>query len=396
MFENAALPPGPLFQNLRPEASLLPQSGISAIIAHSQGIEGLIPLWLGEGDQPTPDFIVRETQGALAAGETFYTRLAGLPELREAITRYMARSYGGSFRPEQFFVTAGGMQAVQIALRIAAGNGDEVIFPTPAWPNFIGAARIAGAQPVAVPMSFGNAGWTLDLARLAAAVTPQTRAIVIISPSNPSGWTAAREELAAILALARKHGLWIIADEIYGRFTYDAPRAPSFHDVMQPDDRVMFVQTLSKNWSMTGWRVGWLEAPAAFSGMIDNLQLCSASGVAAFMQRGAAAALDGGDAFIAAEIARCKTGRDLICEALEQTGRARFTRPEGAFYLFFAINGIQDSARAALDIASGARVGLAPGAAFGPGGEAFFRLCFARSHESLREASGRLAAWLKQ
>ncbi len=394
MFDNAAPSADPLLRSLRPEAALLPESGISTVVNHSRGKRGLIPLWLGEGDQATPEFIVKAAQDSLAAGETFYTSLAGVPDLREAIARYMTRHYGQPFQGGQFFVTAGGMQAVQIAMRLVSGDGDEVIFPTPIWPNFIGAARITGARPVAVAMRFGNDGWMLDIDQAAAAITPRTRALVIVSPANPSGWTASRDELQALLALARQHGLWIIADEIYGRFVYDGARAPSFHDVMERDDRVMFVQTMSKNWSMTGWRVGWLEAPAQFAGIIENLQLCASSGVATFMQRGAAAALDHGDAFIAAQIARTKQGRDIICDALARTGRARFALPNGAFYLFFGIDGITDSPQAVLNIADEALVGLAPGAAFGPGGEAFFRLCFARGHDDLSEAARRLETWL--
>jgi len=207
---------------------------------------GLIPLWIGEGDLPTPGFIGEAAARSLAAGETFYTYQRGIPELREALARYHERVYGGAADPERFFVTSGGMHAVQIAVRLVAGSGDEVLVPTPAWPNFVGAITVAGARPVSVPLRADASGWHLDLDRLARAVTSATRAVFVNSPANPTGWTASEADLAAILELARSRGLWIVADEIYGRFVYEsAPRvgerAPSFRDVMAPDDRILFV-----------------------------------------------------------------------------------------------------------------------------------------------------------
>jgi aspartate/methionine/tyrosine aminotransferase len=275
--------------DLRAEAFDAPPSGIVDVVNHGRTKPGLIPLWVGEGDLSTPAFITEAATRSLAAGETFYTWQRGIPELREAIARYDARLYGRPGQaptPERFFVTASGMQAVQLAVRMIAGAGDEVLIPTPAWPNIAAAIGVNGARAVDVPMSLGANGVTLDLDRLRAAVTPRTRAIAVNSPSNPSGWTATKEELAAILALAREKDLWIVADEIYGRFVYDGSlRAPSFKDVMDENDRIMFVQTFSKNWAMTGWRMGWLEAPPALAQVIVNLIQYSSSGTPVFAQR---------------------------------------------------------------------------------------------------------------
>jgi aspartate/methionine/tyrosine aminotransferase len=381
---------------LRPEALGAPFSGIVEVANHGRDKPGLIPLWIGEGDMPTPAFISDAATRSLAAGETFYTWQRGIPDLRAALSVYMSRLYGRPLDAERFFVTGSGMQALQIVTRIGAGAGDEVIMPTPAWPNFGAALSVAGATPVGVPLRFGNAGWTLDLDALAAAVTPRTKAIVINSPANPTGWTATRDELVAILALARDRGLWLIADEIYGRFVYEegVSRAPSFHDIMEEDDRILFVQTFSKNWCMTGWRIGWIEAPPALGDVIENLVQYATSGVPVFVQRAAIAALEQGEGFVAHQIARARRGRDIVCDALAATGRARFVKPDGAFYLFFGIEGERDARKAAIRLVDEANVGLAPGTAFGPEGEGFFRLCFARKHEDLEEASRRIAAWL--
>ncbi|WP_449254791.1 pyridoxal phosphate-dependent aminotransferase [Bosea sp. (in: a-proteobacteria)] len=380
-----------LIPDLRPEAREAPESGIVEVMNYGRLREGLIPLWVGEGDLPTPAFIREAAARSLAAGETFYTWQRGIPELREALARYHERLYGQPFSPERFFVTGSGMQSLQIVVRMIAGPGDELIIPTPAWPNFVAAVSVGGATPVCVPMDYEQGRFTLDLGKLEAAITPRTRAMLINSPSNPTGWTATREEQEALLALSRKHGIWIVADEIYGRFVYDgAARAPSFHDIVAGEDRVIFVQTFSKNWAMTGWRIGWIEAPEAFGQVIENLIQYSTSGSPVFIQRGAVAALDEGEGFIAEQIARAAEGRRIVYEGLKATNRVSLAAPVGAFYQFFSVDGRDDSRALALELVDKANVGLAPGLAFGPGGEKGLRLCFARKASDLAEAVARL------
>jgi aspartate/methionine/tyrosine aminotransferase len=396
----------PILAAIRPEAAAAPESGIVEVFNYGRGRQGLLPLWVGEGDLPTPAFIRDAAKASLDAGETFYTHQRGVPELRAAIAAYMTRHYGApfagaqGFSPERFFVTAGGMHALQIAMRLTCGAGDEAIVPTPAWPNFQGALIAGGARPVEAQMRIVPRGdhtvWTLDIDRIADLVTPRTRAIVINSPANPTGWTATREELAAVLGLARRHGLWIVADEIYGRFVYEGARAPSFHDLIEESDRVLFVQTLSKNWAMTGWRVGWLEAPAELGGTIENLIQYSTSGVAVFMQRAATAAIGQGEAFVAEQKRRAAESRAVLAGRLAQTGRVRFADPDGAFYLFFSVDGEPDTRALALRLVDEAGVGLAPGTAFGAGGAPYLRLCYARDPHDVAEAAARLGRWLSR
>jgi len=385
-----------LVENLRPEARLAPESGIVAVANYGRGREGLIPLWAGEGDLPTPAFISDAVTRALAAGETFYTWQRGLPDLRAALARYHQRYFGRSFADEEFLVTGGGMQAIQLAIQATAGAGDEVIYLSPAWPNFAGAAGVAGARPMAVMLDQSDNGWSCDVGKIEAAVNGRTKAIFVNSPSNPTGWTADLETLKAILDLARRHGLWIIADEIYALFYYGGRRAPSFMDIMEEEDRILFVNTFSKNWAMTGWRIGWLRVHPSLQQVFENLIQYSTSGVAPFMQRGAIAALEEGDGFLMSQIERARQARDLVCGILGETGRARIDAPQGAFYLFFSVDGVEDSRTAAFEIVDKANVGLAPGTAFGQGGEAFFRLCFHRRLDQLEEAATRLAAWIGQ
>jgi aspartate/methionine/tyrosine aminotransferase len=390
--------PSPAVLALRPEAAGAPTSGIVDVFNYGRTRPGLIPLWVGEGDLPTPAFICEAATRSLAAGETFYTYQRGIPELREALARYHERLYRMPSDPERFFVTMGGMHAAQMAVRMVAGPGDEVAIPSPAWPNFAGAITVSGARPVEVPLAFdARAGWRLDLDRLAAAVTPRTRALLINSPANPTGWTATEAELRGILALARARGLWIVADEIYARFVYDEERrrdgrSPSFRDIMAPEDRVMFVQTFSKNWAMTGWRIGWLEAPPALGQVIENLVQYSTSGVQVFSQRAALAALEDGDGFVAEQIRRAAAGRAVVGR-LAEGGRVELPPPAGAFYAFLRVPGAPDDL--AFRLVDEANVGLAPGSAFGAGGAGYLRLCFARKREDLEEAVARIARALE-
>lgn len=385
---------------IRPEAAQAPESGIVTLMEYGHGRAGLIPLWVGEGDLATPAFITEAATRSLAAGETFYTYQRGLPEMREAIAAYMKRHYGRGGPIERYTVTIGGMHAIQLALRLVIGPGDEVIVPSPAWPNGPAAIGIVGAKAVEAPLHLGESGWQLDPARIAEAVTPRTKALLINSPSNPTGWTASLDDLRAIRDIARKHDLWIIADEIYGRFLHDDTRAvngraPSFHDIAGEDEKILYVQTMSKNWAMTGWRIGWIEAPAALAQTIENLLQYSTSGVAVFVQRAAITALNQGEGFFAHQVARAKRGRAIVHDALATVPGLIAPPPVGAFYAYFRAPG-QDGEKLAMRLVDEALVGLAPGGAFGAAGSDCLRLCFARKPEELETAMERLVPVLRK
>lgn len=383
-----------IVSSLSPRALLAPESGIVEVVNYARGRDGLLPLWVGEGDLSTPDFINKAAIEALSGGETFYTYQRGIPELRQALSDYYARHFDVSLPVEHFYVTGSGMQAIQIAVQALTSPGDELVYLTPAWPNIAAALEIAGARSVGVQLTFEGGKWAVDLDRIAAAITPKTRGLFINTPSNPTGWTATKHDLAAILALARKHDLWIMADEIYARYYFAGGRAPSFLDVMEPDDKVMFVNSFSKNWSMTGWRVGWIVAPPQTGQVIENLIQYSTSGVAQFMQRGAVAALNEGDSFVQSNIDKARRSRDILCDALIATNRVETLKPDGALYAFLKIDGVTDTREAAIDIVDKTGVGLAPGAAFGAGGELFLRACFLRDPAQIQMAADRLCDYI--
>ena len=383
-----------ILNSLSPRALAAPESGIVEVVNYARGREGLLPLWVGEGDLPTPDFINRAAMASLNAGETFYTWQRGIPELRQALADYYGRHFGTSLPMEHFYVVGSGMQAIQLSVQAITAPGDEMVYLTPAWPNIAAALEISGARSVGVPLQFEGGKWSLDLGRLEAAITPKTKGLFINTPSNPTGWTATHQDLADILALARKHGLWIMADEIYALYYYAGGRAPSFLDIKEADDKILFVNSFSKNWSMTGWRVGWIVAPAEVGQVIENLVQYSTSGVAQFMQRGAVAALNEGDDFVRSNIAKAARSRDILCDALIATNRVQTLKPDGALYSFLKIDGVSDSRGAAIDIVDKTGVGLAPGTAFGQGGELFLRACFLRDPAQVADAAERLSRYI--
>ncbi|MCB1491468.1 MAG: pyridoxal phosphate-dependent aminotransferase [Rhodobiaceae bacterium] len=385
-----------ILEAIRPEARNAPESRIVDVFNRGRDKAGLVPLWVGEGDLPTPSFISDATTRALTGGETFYTYQRGVPELRQALSDYYRRHFDAAVDPERIIVCGSGMQSIHMAMRITSGPGNTVVLHAPCWPNTPASAELNGAALRFVTMDYGPAGWTLDVGALMDACDDTTSAIFINTPSNPTGWVMPLDDMRALLDFARRRGIWIVADEIYARYVYDGQtRAPSFLDIAEPDDRILFCNSFSKNWAMTGWRVGWLVTPPGLGQVCENLVQYNTSGVPAFLQRGCVAALSSeGDAFVADQIERARTGRTIVMEALGGSNRVDIAAPVGSFYAFFAVHGFDDSHALAIRLIDEANVGLAPGNAFGPGGERFMRLCFCRSADDVRTGVARIVDWI--
>lgn len=385
MTQHRALP------GYRPEAEDLPASKIVEVWELGFDRDDLIPLWVGEGDLPTPDFICEAAVEALRAGETFYTHKRGHPELRRAIADYTRGHYGVDVADDRISVTSAGINAIMLIMQGILGPGDELIAVTPVWPNAACAAQIMGASVVEVQLDpTPEGGFHLDLDKLAAACTGRTRAIFFASPSNPTGWMAEPEELRALLELCRARGIWLIADEVYHRFVYDRPVAPSVLAQAEPDAPVFVVHSFSKAWAMTGWRLGWLVHPASFEPIIGKLIEYNTSGAQPFAQAGALAAIRDGEPFVKEQVARCRQGAEIVYQRLGALPRVTIGRPRASFYSFFAVEGMTDSLAFAKQLLNDTGVGLAPGSAFGAGGEGFLRLCFASAPELLSRAMDRL------
>jgi aspartate/methionine/tyrosine aminotransferase len=369
----------------------LPGSKIGEVAATAFGDKSVIPLWFGEGDLPTPAFICDAATEALRRGETFYTWKRGLPPLREAIAAYVSRLHGATVAPERIMVTSSGMNAIMLTVQTLVGPGDNFVIVSPIWPNIVAAVETMGGEARQVALlPTPEGGWRLDLERLFDACDARTRAIFVNSPSNPTGWIMSAAEGEAILAFARQRGLWIVADDVYERIVYDDAAAPSFLAFADPEDRVLSMNSFSKAWAMTGWRLGWMVAPDAWNPVMDKLIEINTSGAPAFLQEAALVAIRDGEGLVATLIERCRTGREIVLQELSRFDRVRLARPAGAFYAFFGVDGVVDSLAFAKDIVQRCKVGLAPGIAFGPAGEAHLRLCFASSAARLEEAIGRL------
>lgn len=368
----------------------LPDSRIREISLFGSGRPGLIPLWFGESDEQTPDFIKDAAREAMDRGETFYAPNAGVAPLRREIQSYMSRVYGRAFDLNRFVVTASGMNAIILTMQALLDPGDNMLAVTPVWPNCRETAAIMGAEVRDVPLSESDGRWSLDLDRLFDAADERTRVIFINSPGNPTGWMMPEHQRDAILEWARHRGIWIVADDVYARLVYDRPHAPAFVEVADPDDRLIAINSFSKSWSMTGWRLGWITAPASLLGDLEKLNEYNIAGPTTFVQHAGAVALRDGDGYVSDLLERLRRRRDLVAQGLSQFSRVRFATPEAAFYAFFSVDGVSDSLDFARRIVSEAGVGLAPGNAFGDQGEGYLRLCFASSEAALSDALERM------
>ncbi len=377
---------------IRPAILALEDSPIAEIWRIAQGVPGLIDMIAGEPDAPTPRFICDAATKALEAGHTFYADCRGIPPLRAALRRYLHRLYGVETADERLTVTSSGMGAVQLIAQAVLSPGDKAVAITPCWPNVVRAMQISGAQVIEFPLGRGGNGWSLDLTELEAALTPDVRVLYVASPANPTGWTIQPHEAKALLAMTRARGIALIADEVYHRIVYDRPVSYSFLECAEPDDALFVVNSFSKSWAMPGWRLGWLIAPAGLSRTLEKLVQFNTSGAPAFLQYGAIAALELGEPFITEFVGRCRNGRAIVSRRLAGMRQVREVANEGAFYAMFAVEGVTDMPALCKRLAEEAKIGVAPGSAFGRGAEGLLRLCYAKDGALLEAAMDRLEA----
>ncbi|TKI06608.1 pyridoxal phosphate-dependent aminotransferase [Martelella alba] len=376
-------------------------SSIREVANAGIGRSDILPFWFGEPDRQTPAFICEAAQASLAAGETFYTPNLGEAALRAALSRYLSHWH----RPvdeHRIAVTNSGVSALMLAAQSLYSPGDRVVAVTPVWPNLVEIPKILGASVTEVSLILRRHGqdgvsWHLDMDMLLAALTPDTRAIIINSPNNPSGWVMPAEQQRAILDHCRRHGIWIVSDEVYGRLWFDGgPErgAPSFLDIADPGDRLIVVNSFSKTWLMTGWRLGWLVVPETLTPALGKLIEYNSSCAPAFVQKAGIAAVEGGEPVLRETLTRYRASRDFLYRQLNDTPGVETPLPEGAMYVFFRVGGLRDSLAFCKALVAGAGLGLAPGSAFGPAGEGCIRWCFASSLDKLELGMTRFRAFL--
>jgi aspartate aminotransferase len=378
----------------RPEVQDLRISRIREVANAGMGRDDILAFWFGEGDQATPGFIRQAASDALLAGRTYYTHNLGRPELREALSRYLAGLHGAPIGADRIAVTSAGVSALMLAAQLVLSPGERTVVVGPIWPNVVEIPKILSGAVEVVPVEAGQGGWRLDMDRLMSALTPGTRALILNSPNNPTGWTLPAEARAAILERCRRYGIWLICDDVYERLTFDRPYAPSFLPLATPEDRVIGVNSFSKAWRMTGWRLGWMACPPALMEGLGVLIEYNTSCAPDFVQEGARVAVEQGEPVVAELRAELAAARDQVVGALRTLPGVEAPMPDGGLYAFFRLEGCTDSLALCKDLVAQVGLGLAPGVAFGPEGEGWLRWCFAARPEKNAAGLERLAAYL--
>lgn len=364
-------------------------------------MDGVLRLYFGESNRPTPQYIKAAAKSALDGGYTFYTENAGLLSLREALSAHYERTQSVRLDPKrEIVITASGVQALNVAIRCTLDPGDEALVLTPAWPNGASIVAMSNAKPVEIAQPLLGNRYEIDWAALEAAVTERTRLLIYTSPSNPLGWTATLEDQQRLLDFTRRHNLWLLADEVYDRLWYEGESlgdpVPSILRLATRDDAVIVAQSFSKTYCMTGWRLGWIVARADLTAKATQLNEFIISHAPSFTQRAGETALAEGESEIRAMLEQLKGNRDFCLSALSTMPRLTTPKPEGAFYLFPKVAGMADSFAFCKQLLLETKVGIAPGVAFGAGGEGSVRICYAADRSVLEPALDRLASFLNR
>ena len=386
----------------------LEESMIRQVANAGMGRSDVLKFWFGESDEVTPQFIRDAAAESMQKGETFYAQNLGLPELREAIA-----SYANGLRPpsaakigaERIAVTSGGVNALMLAVQALVNAGDEVVVVTPVWPNLTAQPAVLGAVVKCISLRPVQGAWQLDMAQLLAAVTSNTKLLILNAPNNPTGWTLSRGEQDTLLAHCRKTGTWILADEVYERLYFQTTSngcAPSFLDVAAPDDRLVVVNSFSKSFLMTGWRLGWLVMPPAMTAQIGKLIEFNTSSAPVFIQRAGLVAIERTQEVTPRVVTHLKTCRDTLIPLLQAMPGVQVAPAKGGMYAFFRLEDptrFSDSLAVAKSLVLEAGLGLAPGNAFMPNAtgdqQGWLRWCFASQDLSrLRQGAARLERWL--
>ena len=386
----------------------LEESMIRQVANAGLGRSDVLKFWFGESDEVTPSFIREAAIASLQQGETFYAHNLGLPELREAIAHYASGLRCAGAVPigvDRIAVTSGGVNALMLAVQALVDAGDEVVAVTPVWPNLTAQPLIMGAKLRCVSLKPMAGQWQLDMVELVAAITPQTKLLIVNAPNNPTGWTLSRAEQEALLAHCRSTGTWILADEVYERLYFEPTEngcAPSFLDIAQSDDRLVVAHSFSKSFLMTGWRLGWLVMPPTMTPQMGKLVEFNTSCAPVFVQRAALVGMQRTSEVTPQLVAHLKTCRDTLVPLLQAVPGVELVPAKGGMYAFFRLTDqdrFGDSLATAKRLVLEAGLGLAPGNAFmvnpAPEAQGWLRWCFAsKDVDRLRQGVQRLAGWL--
>jgi len=381
---------------LRLEVSPTVAMAARATALKSRGVQ-VYDFSVGEPDQGTPRHVAAAGVAAIEAGRTRYAPAPGLPELRAAVAARYREDFQVAFAPEEVAITVGGKQALYLAGQALLDAGDEVIVPSPCWPTFTEAVRLAGGRPVLAPTREAD-GFAVTARLLAKAVGPRTRAVILNSPCNPTGAVVEAEELLAIGRLARRRGFTVVYDDTYAQLVFARPRdwgLQALRDLL--GERLVILGTASKSYCMTGWRIGWVLGPRAVVDACAALASHSTQSPATFAQLGAVTALTGPQEFVGELLLEYRRRRDFVHEALLAIPGVSCVLPRGGFYAFpnlrrYLSREIPTTLELGRRLLEEKQVAVVPGEGFSAPG--YVRISFARPLEDLREGVRRIAEFL--
>jgi aminotransferase len=373
-----------------------PRSGIRVMFDLALKYPDAINLSLGEPNFETPDHIKQAAIEAIQAGITKYNPNAGLYELRQAIADKYTREFGFNYAPENIMVAVGGMEAIFLALATIMDIGDEIIVPDPGYPNYSGTVTILGGKVVKVPLYEKN-DFRLKPQDLEKVITPRTKALILNYPTNPLGAVLAKEDVEDLASIVKKHDIMVISDEVYDKIIYDDNIHYSIGQIEDIRKQVLVVNSMSKTYAMTGWRVGFVVGDEEIIGNMPKLQEGVTACLPPFIQKAAIAALNGPQEVVSEMVDHYRRRRGILIEGLNSIKGFKCLKSGGSFYAFVNIKAFgKTSQEFAIEILKEAGVVCVPGSAFGEMGEGYIRFSFANSDENLQEAVRRIREYIEK
>lgn len=365
-------------------------------LAMERAGEKVLHFEIGRPDFDTPDYIKKAACQALAEGKVHYTSNFGLMELRQAIADKLNRENGVDYKASEVLVTVGLSEAVFAVLATILEEGDEILVPDPVWLNYINVPNLLGATAVTYGLK-EETGFQLDLEELRAKITPKTRAVVIVTPNNPTGGVLAEDMLKDLAEIAVSNDLMVISDEVYERLVYDGARHISIASLPGMKKRTFTMNGMSKAYAMDGWRLGYVAAPEEYILAMNKFHQHNTTCAPNFVQVAAIAALTQEGDEVREMVKEYQRRRDYAVQAINAIPGLSCQCPKGAFYIFINCKSLgMTSSDLSAYLLENAKIALVPGDVFGPGGEGYLRMSFANSYENVVEGCEHLRQAVEQ
>jgi len=384
-----------LLQSLNPEILSFKETAIMEVANFGRNFQKetgkhVYPAWFGEGDTETSKLIYDKTIESLVKGKTFYTYQNGIQELRSEISRYMNEIFNINTKPENHSVVTGGMMGLRLICDLIIDSGDEVVMVGPVWPNIRSSVLLRKGNIKEISLQLKDGEWLLDYDKLIRSITSKTKMVFVNSPGNPTGWEMPKSQQERLLNHTRDVGCWLVADEVYHQITYNDLPSPSFLESSLASDKLIVINSSSKSFNMTGWRIGWITHPEELSSHIAKLVQITTTGVPEFLQDGLITALQNYKIITNELRINLKKSRDIMFNRLVSWNQVECSIPNAAFYAFFKVKGVKDSLEFSKKLILETNVGVAPGIAFGQSGEGHIRICFAAKESFINQIMDRL------